>query len=528
MNIRNLIHGLIFAPTSQGTSDLFQCFSRSLFVSFTCIAPLAAHAGSNGTQCSAGSPNCLDLYQSTLSAIQKYGFQPPNAGTVTNQSAKSLWSINSFTGGLLTSSPVTYTIPTGQGQPVSSSFYNQYLINCTDPNSLSTTFSIPVTVTNTTTITSSKETTNTHEKSLGGETSVTISYSPPSETGGAGASGTQTFTYGTTDSHSETSTLTNQTSTGIQTGSTITANVTVPYQTSVLIYGQDTVTQYSSIPWQSNVALTGTIGTAIYIERWANTIAPDIVTDSINGSGIPANIWYPGKIWYSKNSDILASPAGTYAFFPNWTAYLVGVYFDNINSGAIDYYQGGWYGTTNQGMNLRLDAGPCTGACAGNFWATNSAGNTVAWDSNTSPAYLAMQDDGNLVGYDNNNKQIWSSNTARGKTSNPTQAFNGLTPQQLLGPSQLDFVATGTYSATTYGSTAVLYVYPPQPYDCSANPPPPPPPPTRSAVSRRSTLVVGKLHVMGTGTRPTLIPGPATPPTTSQATAVPLVAVPVK
>ena len=504
------------------------CRRLSLALAFAWLCATSAFAQSS-TTCTPGSPNCIDLYNSTIKAIQAYGYQPPGAGTVTNQSSPSYWAINSFTGGTLTSTPVSYQVPAGQGTPVSNTFYNKYFTNCLDSNPMPVTVEVPISVTNTSTITSSSSTTNTNESSLGGETSVTISYSPPGETGGTGVSGTQSFTYGTTNTTSTTDDMTNETSTGVQTGTDVTIQISVPYGNSVLVYGNDQMTQYSSIPWTSSVALTGNIYNTIYGERFQNTIPPDSVNPSINGSGIAANIWYPVKVWYSANSDILSSPNGTYAFFPNWTADLVGVYFTGINDAAIDYYQGEWYGTYGQGMNLRLDAGPCTGGCAGTFWATNPAGDIVTWDSNTSPAYIAMQDDGNFVGYNSSDKAIWSSNTTKGLVKPPTQTFTGLTPALLLGPSQLDFPASGTYTATTYGSQALVYVYPPIAADCSAFPTPTPPTPPTTVASGQSSMTVGSTKVTGAqSSKVAVTDGPATPPPTSQATPIRLKKVPRK
>lgn len=332
----------------------------------------ASALAQSSTTCTPGSPNCIDLYTSTIKAIQAYGYQPAGAGTVTNQSSPSYWAISSFDGGTLTSTPATYQVPSGQGTPVSNTFYNKWFYNCMDPNPLPVTVEVPISVTDTSTITSSSSTTNTHEQSFGGETSITVSYSPPSDFGGIGGSATQSFTYGTTNTTSTTDDMTNETSTGVQTGTDVTVSLNIPYSQAVLVYGQDQMVQYASIPWTSSVSLTGNIFNTIYGERFQNTIPPDRVDSSINGTGIAANIWYPAKIWYSANSDILSSPNGTYAFFPNWTADLVGVYFSGINNATIDYYQGEAYKTYGQGMNLRLDAGPCTGGCAGTFWATNS------------------------------------------------------------------------------------------------------------------------------------------------------------
>jgi len=106
-------------------------------------------------------------------------------------------------------------------------------------------------------------------------------------------------------------------------------------------------------------------------------------------------------------------------------------------------------------MNLYLNGVECNPSeCSGSFWAANTAGNTVVWDSNTSPAYLAMQDDGNLVGYNSSNQAVWTSNTDYGITTSP-QSYYSATPSQLLANSTA-FTATGTYSATTYEAQASM------------------------------------------------------------------------
>lgn len=487
--------------------------------------------------------NCLDLYTATLNAIRAYQYQPAGAGTLNPpQSARAYWEIQSFTGGLLKGTPLAFTPPPGQGTPTSASFYNQYFTNCTDPNGVQTTVEIDVSVTNTSTVTSSQETMSSDTKALGGSTEVTLSYSSPGVIGGPSGSASQTFTYGTTSTTSTTGSITNEGGTGTQINNIVIVSLTIPYQTKVLVSGQTTLTEYTGVPWTANVKLTGTIGPNVpYLQRWENTIPPDEVKKF--GDGISANVWYPVKTWYSGTNggyaQSLSSPNGVYVFFPNWTSYLVGIELTGTNASQIYYYEHLKNQTENEGMILRHDAGPCTGGCAGTLWATNLAGNYVTWDSNQSPVYLAMRDDGILAGYANNWKQIWSSGKSPSSNrNNPLQSFNGLTPEQLLGPGEVAFQATGDYTGHTYGTEGYVYTYSPEPITCK------PPTPSSSALSASppgdtapreklhpevlasggfgkpaAKIAVNKLRFgSDAGTRLLLSPGPSAPPSANPPT----------
>ena len=406
-------------------------------------------------------PNCsgyatgtsTDLYCATLGAIQAYGYQP--ASSTTGQSINGYWTLGSFQGGNMVSSPMVITAPAGQGTPVATILASTFIYNCPG-NTKAATGSVTVsqTVSNSTDISSTTSVTNSSSSYNGGSATIAIGYTSPVETGGGNGSASASYDWGST---SETDTTTGG---GTDNASGTSSTYTYESNYSVLPgYGQyvsivDNVTQYAGANWTSTMSLTGNLTGTIFGQVFKSTQAPQSTTTSINGSGVPANIWYPTTTWTSTAGDVLASPAGTYAFIPNWTADLVGFNWAGVNSANSTYYQGGWYGTTNQGMNLLLDGGACTGGCAGNFWATNTAGNTVAWDSNTSPAYLAMQDDGNLVGYNSSNTVIWASNTANGITT-PPQSYYPATPSQLLANSTA-FTATGTYSATTYEAQAAM------------------------------------------------------------------------
>jgi hypothetical protein len=512
--------------------------SRLLIVAVApCFLLLAASA--HADTCKAGDPNCLDLYTATLNAIKAYQFQPDGAGNP-NQSARAYWEVQKFTGGLLTSTPLVFTTPPGQGTPESATFFTEYFQNCTDPDGMQTTVEIDTTVTNTSTVTSSQETTSSNSAAFGGSTEVTLSYTPPGETGGIGGSATQSFTYGTTSTTTTSGSVTDASETGTQVNNTVILPLTVPYQTKVLVTGQTTLTKYSGVPWVADVKLTGTITPPVpYIQRWENTIPPDAVKDF--GNGITANVWYPVKAWYSPTNggyaQSLSSPNGVYVFFPNWTSYLVGIELTGANSSTIYYYQHLPKQAENQGMILRHDAGPCTGNCAGTLWATNLAGNAVTWDSNTSPVYLAMRDDGVLAGYDKDWKQIWSSGPSRSNRQNPIQSFSGLTPAQLLGPSQIAFQATGDYTGNIYGTEGSFSTYSPVPITCPSTPPSSAlsAPPPGDAVPREklrpevlasggfgkppANNVISKLRFgSDAGSRLLLSPGPGAPPSANPAT----------
>lgn len=514
--------------------------SRRLIVAF---APwlLLLGASAHADTCKVDDPKCLDLYTATLNAIKAYQFQPDGAGTLNPpQSARAYWEIVDFSGGLLTSSPLVFTTPPGQGKPESASFFSQSFQNCSDPDGLQTTVEIDLTITNTTTVTSSQEVLKTSTSAVGGSTEVTMTYTPLAGTGGTGGSASQTFTYGTTSTSSTSGQVTNESGTGIQINNTLIVSLNVPYQTEVLVTGQTTLTNYSRVPCVADIKLSGTIAPSVpYIQRWENTIPPDEVKDL--GNGISANVWYPVKAWYSGTNggyaQSLSSPNGVYVFFPNWTSYLVGIELTGANASNIYYYQHLPNQQENMGMILRHDAGPCTGSCAGTLWATNLAGNAVTWDSNKSPVYLAMRDDGVLAGYDRDWKQIWSSGRSRSNRQKPIQSFNGLTPAQLLGPSEIAFQVTGDYTASVYGSKGYISTHAPVSITCSSTPPSSAlsAPPPGDTVPREklqpevlasgglgkpaANIFVNKLRFgSDAGTRLLLSPGPIAPPSANPAT----------
>ncbi|QWD13591.1 hypothetical protein G6703_04970 [Polynucleobacter paneuropaeus] len=416
--------------------------------------------------------NTYDMYCGTIAAMQDQaangaGYQPASTSILTTNSTAAqylsgAWQIQAFSGGTLSSTPAVITVPAGQGTPTLANISSTFVFNCPGNTSdYSGTVSATVSFTDTETITSSTTTTNSNVNALGGATSVTIGYTPPSATGGLNGSGTQSFNYGSTTS----STSSNSSSTANTTTSTNTNTYSSPFSVApgygAWVSLTDNVTTYSGANWSSTVSLTGTLYDEIFQQGFISTQAPTGYSGSIFGeSNSAANFWYAPSSWTSGmgNSGFgqLASPNGAYVAYPDSYSVLV---FSQIgstaNTASVLWAQGQWYGTANTGMNLWLDDGACTGGCAGNFWATNLANTTVAWDSNTSPAYLAVIDNGNFCGFTSSGGELWCAlGDGAGTISNPTMQASA-TPAQLLSNSTA-FIATGTYSETTYDTNAAM------------------------------------------------------------------------
>lgn len=429
-----------------------------LIVALTC-APLAstlANAQSSST-CSSSSSSCVDLYSGTVSAMQAYGYQPSSLSSNTGQSISAGWAVQNFSGGTLNGSPMVFTLPSNQGEPTQTVLYSTNVYSCPGAGTVTGQIQVTVSMSDTTEISSDQQVENSSSTFMNASATVTIGYKPPSETGGVDGSVSGTYQWGM---QSDTSTAAssgtaNSTDTASTTALSYNYSVKEGYIQPVSVTSQ--TYSYSDVNWSSNITLTGTLTSVQYAQMFKSTQPPSLTSQNVAGTGIPANIWYPPTQWSSQNADVLASPSGAYAFFPNWTADLAGAFLKSTNNATLPYYQGQWYDTYGQGMILRLDTGPCSGGCAGTFWATNLQGSQTAWDSNQSPAYLAMQNDGNLVGYNTDNKAIWSSNSGQGIAVPPTAIANPVPqPNDLLPNNGQAFTATGQYSATTYTGQAVI------------------------------------------------------------------------
>jgi hypothetical protein len=95
----------------------------------------------------------------------------------------------------------------------------------------------------------------------------------------------------------------------------------------------------------------------------------------------------------------------------------------------------------------------------GSFYATNGDQTVLAWDSGaTNISYIAMRDDKYLAAYDSAGTQMWA--TAVGGTggtgSPPSSTVQQMSPGQVLPNNGQAFIATGSYSATTYNASAAM------------------------------------------------------------------------
>lgn len=415
--------------------------------------PFTTTAATAQTTCK-GSGSCFDMYQGTITAIQNAGWQPYPNGTTQQYGAN--WYIQSFTGGTLTSGPMTYSVPAGQGAPVQTTLTSMTVFNCPNATGNFTgSGEMELEMSNDTEITSDTEVENSSSTFMEGSASFTIGYKPPSSTGGVNTSATVDFDYGVQYDKSQATSFGVSNQSGTESVMLIEFDYDVPPGYIQTIPVVANVSSYSDTSWSAPAYLSSSqsnpITSAMYQQRFVSVGPSPTYTDSVAGTGIPANVWYPGVTWASESDQILASPSGAYAFWPNWTDTLTGVALQNTEQATITYAQGK---NDDQNMILRLDMGPCTGSCAGTFWATNGSGSAPSWDSNTSPAYVAMQNDGNLVGYNNSNQAIWSSNSGKGTITAPQAAISNPTPTTLLSPNGQSFMATGTYSATTYDTKA--------------------------------------------------------------------------
>lgn len=416
--------------------------------------PLASSVATAQTTCQGGA-SCFDMYQGTISAINTAGWQPfPNG---TTQSIPANWYMQSFTGGTLTSGPMSYTVPAGQGVPVQTTLTSVTVYNCPNATSDFTgSGTIELVMSNETEITSDTEVENTSSTFMEGGGSFTIGYKPPSTTGGVNGSVEFDFDYGVEYDQSKASSYGVSNQSGTESIMSLDFNYDVPAGYIQTIPVVANVSSYSDTSWTAPAYLSTTsspITSAMYWQQFTSVGPLPTYTSSVAGTGTPANVWYPGVTWASESQQVLASPSGAYAFWPNWTDTLVGAYLQNTEQADISYYEGA---NDQQNMVLRLDMGPCTDGCAGTFWATNGAGTAPTWDSNTSPAYIAMQNDGNLVGYNSSNQSIWSSKSGKGTITPPQATISNPSPTTLLPPNGQSFMATGTYAATTYDTKAQL------------------------------------------------------------------------
>lgn len=400
-----------------------------------------------------GGASCYDMYQGTIAAINAAGYQPYANGTT--QQYPAYWNVTSFTGGTLYSGPMGYITPAGEGTPTVTTLTSVTVFNCpSNTSSFTGSGTMEVTMSNSTEITSDTGVENTSSSFMNGSASLTIGYKPPSSTGGVNESGTFSFEYGVEYDKSESTSWGKSVDSGTESVMALDFDYDVAPGYIQTIPVNATVTQYSNSTWTAPVYLSNSTPiNVIYSQMFKSVGATPTYSSNVAGTGVAGNVWYPPTTWASVSGQLLASPSGVYAFWPNWTDDLIGVALQNSEQANIIYSKGT---SDNQNMILRLDNGPCTGGCAGTFWATNGAGTAPTWDSNTSPAYIALLDNGNLVGYNSENSQIWTSNTSKGVLQAPQSSYQNASPSTLLPPNGASFTASGTYASTTYDTKATL------------------------------------------------------------------------
>lgn len=451
--------GLPQKPTGHKYKRTAKFMLGQFIISMIGVPLYSSIASAQTTSCAGnGSSNCYDLYQGTINAMRQAAVQLSEFSSLTATTNGALFYVNAFTGGTMVSGAMTYNLANTAPNSSNTALTSWTAIACPSSGGAVGSYELEYTVSNELELTSDTELENTSSTMMEGSAEVGIEYKSPSVTGGYDPSASLSFDYGVEYESSASTGYGTANSSGTESTLSQVIEYDVPEGYAQTFTLTSTTSTYSAVPWSAPVALTGTLGSVTYSQQWKNSIAP-ASSQQVNykGTMVNANVWLPPVVWSStSNSPALVSPSGAYAFFPTPNAALLGDYLSGPGSMKQIYWEGEWYGTSGQGMDLRLDVGPCTGGCAGTFWATNSAGTTVAWDSNSSPQYLAMQDDGNLVGYSDSWEVLWSSNTSQGTFS--TGPLMNATPvpavSTILPPSGQAFIASGTYASTTYTSNA--------------------------------------------------------------------------
>lgn len=171
--------------------------------------PLSATiANAQTTTCSGASSNsCVDLYQGTLAAMQAVGYQPSGASSASGATTSGVpipapWTITSFQGGVISSSPMVFTVPADTGVPGNTTLASTFVYACPGGKSNNGTVSISASVSDTTEITSGQTVTNTSSTFNNDSMTVSIGYTPPKETGGPTGNVSNTYAWGTTTTES--------------------------------------------------------------------------------------------------------------------------------------------------------------------------------------------------------------------------------------------------------------------------------------------------------------------------------------
>lgn len=424
-------------------------------------ATLPTNSNANASNCTGSNP-CYDIYQGTLAAMQAAAPQAQSAAAGLEGNWVGLFYPTAFTGGLMSSGPMTYNLANTPPNTAQTTLTSWTAIACPSSGGAVGTYTLEYTVSNELELTSDTSVENSSSTSLGGTAEIGIAYKSPSVTGGIDPSASFSFDYGV--EYDESSSTGYGTSNTSGTESTLSQEIeyNVPEGYAQTFYLVAQTSTYAGVPWSAPINLSGTLGTVTYTQMAKSTVNMPTSTQQVNynGTQVNANVWIPPQVWSASSTTdwgMLASPSGTYMYTPTNYATLGGYFLEGIGNVPTIYWEGAWNDTSMQGMQLRLDSS-CTGDCAGSFWGTNYAGTTTAWDSNKSPQYLAMQDDGNLVGYSSTWEVVWSSNSGKGVIPPPQSNANPTpTPAQVLpnsNPAGFAFTSSGTYNSTAYTSNA--------------------------------------------------------------------------
>lgn len=422
---------------------------------------LPSNSNPTASNCTGSNP-CYDIYQGTLSAMQAAA---PNAQPSNLQGSwVALFYPTAFTGGLMVSGPMNYNLANTPSNSSQTTLTSWTAIACPSSGGAVGSYELEYNVSNELEITSDTSVENSSSTSMGGTAEIAIEYTSPALTGGVDPSASLAIDYGVEYESTTSTGFGTANSSGTESTLSQTIEYDVPEGYAQTFYLVSTTSTYGGVPWSAPIYLGGTLGTVTYTQMAKSTGPQPSATQQVNynGTTVNANIWIPPQIWtavplgQSGGLGSLASPNGTYMYTPTGYAYLGGYYLESIGNEPTIYWEGGWYGTGDEGMQLKLDSSCDSGAgCSGSFWATNYAGTQTAWDSNTSPQYLAMQDDGNLVGYSSNWDVLWSSKAGKGVLNPPqANATPTPTPSQVLPPNAFAFTSSGTYNSTTYTSNA--------------------------------------------------------------------------
>ena len=447
------------------------------------ITPFAQ--AQTGTTCS-GQDNCLDLYQSTLGAIQAYGYQPNGL----NSTGAPL-SISSFDGGVLNGGTMVFS--QSEGVPGTDTINSVFVYNCPDaPASVSGTVTASVTVTNSSTLSSDTSVSNQSSSFNQGSNSVSLSYqTPPSPYGTVKASDTLTYTWGssTTNSSTSSSDSTITTSTNSTTSIPVQYNLPPGQATTVQITLETTV--YSGDSWSAPITLNNSptaLSNLQYIQKWNNVIPPNATTTvDDNGTSVNANVWFGPTSWscYPNGTgacqiQYLVDPSGQYTYWPTQYGTIGGWLLNG--PGAVEQI---YWSTTpstsdgadgdNTGMYMTYANTPKDGSY---LYGELPVNGYVSWNPKVSDyGSLALLENGNLVALNSANSIVWSSNAGKG-IKNPTYqtvpTSDIPSPEQLLGSKTIStpivtrsgkryettsinypafaFYATGTYSSNSYSS----------------------------------------------------------------------------